>query len=84
LRRFRAFVNDSGDAAAGDRMYVMDRQQIRPATAEEIAAADPAEFTSEDERRVLISGAKLPVGAPASAHPPAFNLSETHVSRPRP
>lgn len=65
LRRFRAFINEPGTSAVGDRLYVLDRDQIRPATPEEIAASDPADFEDEDEHRVLIGGTKLPVGAPA-------------------
>lgn len=61
MRRFRAFVNNPDANSAGDRMYVLERDQIRPATPEEIAEAD----LDEDGDKVLIAGAKLSVGAPA-------------------
>lgn len=63
LRRFRAFVNEPEANSAGDRMYVLERNQIRPATEAEIAAAD-GDFEGEDAgEKVLIAGASLPVHA---------------------
>ena len=63
LRRFRAFVNEPEANSAGDRMYVLERNQIRPATEAEIAAAD-GDFEGEDAgEKVLIAGAILPVHA---------------------
>lgn len=63
LRRFRAFVNEPEANSAGDRMYVLERNQIRPATEAEIAAAD-GDLGGEDAgEKVLIAGARLPVHA---------------------
>lgn len=63
LRRFRAFVNEPEANSAGDRMYVLERHQIRPATEAEIAAAD-GDLEGEDAgEKVLIAGASLPVHA---------------------
>lgn len=63
LRRFRAFVNEPEANSAGDRMYVLERNQIRPATEAEIAAAD-GDLEGEDAgEKVLIAGASLPVHA---------------------
>lgn len=63
LRRFRAFVNEPEANSAGDRMYVLERHQIRPATEAEIATAD-GDFEGEDAgEKVLIAGASLPVHA---------------------
>ncbi|HJD51492.1 MAG TPA: nitrite reductase large subunit NirB [Candidatus Rothia avistercoris] len=61
LRRFRAFVNEPEAQDEGSRMYVLERDQIRPATPEELAAAEAEEANAP----VLITGAKIPVGAPA-------------------
>ena len=40
LRRFRPFVNDPDASDDSARQYVLEREQIRPATPEEIAAAE--------------------------------------------
>ncbi|MDN5700778.1 MAG: nitrite reductase large subunit NirB [Kocuria sp.] len=58
LRRFRPFVNEPETQDNGARMYVLERDQIRPATAQEIAASETGEGP------VLVTGAKIPVGAP--------------------
>ncbi|RKQ36533.1 nitrite reductase large subunit NirB [Kocuria tytonis] len=61
MRRFRAFVNepegDPADEAA--RMYVLERDQIRPATREEVSESEAGRG-----HRVLVSGARIPVGQP--------------------
>lgn len=65
LRRFRAFVNEPEANSAGDRMYMLERDQIRPATEAEIAAAEAdGDLEGEDAaEKVLIAGASLPVHA---------------------
>ena len=62
LRRFRAFVNhpESAPEDVDARMYVLEREQIRPATPEEIARSEAGEG-----HKVLVSGAKIPVGQPS-------------------
>ncbi|QRZ62408.1 nitrite reductase large subunit NirB [Rothia sp. ZJ932] len=60
MRRFRSFVNQPEVADDASRLYVLERDQIRPATAEELAAAE----AEEENAPVLITGAKIPVGAP--------------------
>lgn len=57
LRRFRPFVNDPDASDDSARQYVLEREQIRPATPEEIAAAE------DGTGPVLISGTRIPVGA---------------------
>ncbi|MCT2360978.1 MULTISPECIES: hypothetical protein [Kocuria] len=42
------------------RMYVLEREQIRPATPEGIARSEVGE-----EHKALVSGAKIPVGQPS-------------------
>lgn len=61
MRRFRAFVNEpEGDPADLDaRMYVLERDQIRPATPQEVDESEAG-----NGHRVLVSGAKIPVGQP--------------------
>lgn len=59
LKRFRAFVNEPDAQDEGSRMYVLEREQIRPATQEEIAAHE------RGDGPVLVSGAKIPVGQPS-------------------
>lgn len=59
LKRFRAFVNEPDAQDEGSRMYVLEREQIRPATPEEIAAHE------RGDGPVLVSGAKIPVGQPS-------------------
>ena len=61
LKRFRAFVNEPEAQDETSRLYVLERDQIRPATPEELAAAD----AEDADGPVLITGAKIPVGAPA-------------------
>ncbi len=61
LKRFRAFVNQPEAQDEASRLYVLERDQIRPATPEELAAAD----AEDADGPVLITGAKIPVGAPA-------------------
>lgn len=61
LKRFRSFVNQPEVADDASRLYVLERNQIRPATREELAAAE----AEEEHAPVLITGAKIPVGAPA-------------------
>ncbi|MEX3609820.1 nitrite reductase large subunit NirB [Rothia sp. LK2588] len=63
MKRFRSFVNEPETPDNKARMYVLERDMIRPATAEEIAAAE----REEEGAPMLISGAKIPVGAPAGA-----------------
>ncbi len=58
LRRFRAFVNDPTGQDSHSRMYVLEREQIRPATAQEIAEHEAG------QGKVLVSGAKIPLGQP--------------------
>ncbi len=58
LKRFRAFVNEPDAQDEDSRMYVLERDQIRPATQEEIAAHE------RGEGPVLVAGARIPVGAP--------------------
>ncbi|MDO4918438.1 nitrite reductase large subunit NirB [Kocuria sp.] len=61
MRRFRAFVNEPQGAPADldARMYVLEREQIRPATQDEIADSEAGRG-----HRVLVSGARIPVGRP--------------------
>lgn len=61
MRRFRAFINEpEGDPADLDaRMYVLERDQIRPATPQEVDESEAG-----NGHRVLVSGAKIPVGQP--------------------
>jgi nitrite reductase (NADH) large subunit len=61
LKRFRAFVNQPEAQDEASRLYVLERDQIRPATPEELTAADAEDANAP----VLITGAKIPVGAPA-------------------
>ncbi|KAA9393754.1 nitrite reductase (NAD(P)H) [Kocuria coralli] len=56
LRRFRPFVNEPQARDDSSRQYVLERDQIRPATREEIEAAEAGDGP------VLISGARIPVG----------------------
>lgn len=60
LKKFRSFVNEPETPDNEARMYVLERDMIRPATQEEIAAAE-AELPNAP---ILVSGAKIPVGAP--------------------
>ncbi|NHU84987.1 FAD-dependent oxidoreductase [Kocuria sp. JC486] len=57
LRRFRSFVNEPETSDDASRQYVLERDQIRPATQDEIRAAE------DGSGPVLISGARIPVGA---------------------
>ncbi|CAL8898244.1 nitrite reductase large subunit [Kocuria varians] len=61
LRRFRAFVNEPAGAPADldARMYVLERDQIRPATPQEVEESEAG-----TGHKVLLSGAKIPVGRP--------------------
>lgn len=59
LKKFRSFVNAPETPDDQARMYVLEREQIRPATQEEIANHEA------DDGSVLISGAKIPVGQPS-------------------
>ncbi|MDO4917416.1 MAG: nitrite reductase large subunit NirB [Rothia sp. (in: high G+C Gram-positive bacteria)] len=59
LKRFRSFVNAPETPDDQARMYVMEREMIRPATAEEIAAHE------RGDGPILVSGAKIPVGQPS-------------------
>ena len=54
-------MNEPEAQDEGSRLYVLERDQIRPATPEELAAAEAEEANAP----VLITGAKIPVGAPA-------------------
>ena len=64
LRRFRAFINEPNGSDEGSHLYVLEREQIRPATPEEIAAAEAGESNT-----VLLTGAKIPVGKPSDLNP---------------
>lgn len=63
LRRFRAFVNEPAGSDDAAHMYVLEREQIRPATQDEVAAAEAGTNTG----KVLVTGMKIPVGAPVMA-----------------
>ena len=58
LRRFRAFVNDPAGSDEAARMYVLDREQIRPATEAEISEVE----AGRSDSKVLLTGVKIPVG----------------------
>ena len=64
LRRFRAFINEPNGSDEGSHLYVLEREQIRPATPEEIAAAEAGESDT-----VLLTGTKIPVGKPSDLNP---------------
>ena len=68
LRRFRAFINEPDGSDEAAHLFVLEREQIRPATPEEIAAAEKGEGNT-----VLVTGAKIPVGPPSAHNPVPAN-----------
>ena len=64
LRRFRAFINEEHGSDEASHLFVLEREQIRPATPEEVAAVKAGESNT-----VLVTGTKIPVGKPNDLNP---------------
>ena len=64
LAQFTGFVNDATDADP-DLLYVVEREQVRPATADDRAraAAGELDLVDSERRPVMIAGSTLEVRA---------------------